>query len=310
MTEFTVTSLRRLFLRQFTGRSSRRGGSLLAIGAVLFALVVPVLAVPARAHAATPADASGWIRLGHLAPNTPAVDIYLSQFGQPQKVAFRKAGYGNVTPYSALQPGLYTVSMRPASAPASSPPALSADVQVKSDTTNTLLVFQNGPNGTIRGQMFTDDLTAPPSGSGRVRVVQGAPEPDTMDVTATSSGTVLASGLKYGDAGDYVTLPQGRVDLTLRHGTASSPVALDVRSASVSTVVVLAKPGGTLALSELRDATGVANAPTGGAATGGGGTALSGFPLVPVVLVGLVVGGLVVLAGRRSSPRPGRGARA
>jgi hypothetical protein len=300
MTESTVTSLRRLFLQQLSRRSSRRGGSLLAIAAFLLALAVPALAVPAQAHAATPAGTDGWMRLGHLAPNTPAVDIYLSQFGQPQKVAFRKAGYGNVTPYSALPPGLYTVSMRPASAPASSPPALSADVQVKADTTNTLLVFQNGPNGTIRGQMFTDDLAAPPSGSGRVRVVQGAPEPDPMDVSAADNGPVLASGLKYGDAGDYVTVPQGRLNLTLRHGTTSTPVTLDVRSASVSTVVVLAKPGGALALSELRDATGVANAPSGGAATGGGGTAPLPFPLVPALFVGLVVGILGVMTGRRS----------
>ncbi|HEX4362875.1 MAG TPA: DUF4397 domain-containing protein [Pseudonocardia sp.] len=282
--------------------------------AVLFALLCS-LAAPAVAAAAprqpnAPGAPTGWVRLGHLSPKTPPVDIYLSPFGQPQRVAFREAAYGAVTPYSALAPGTYTVSMRPANAPASFPPALSANVDVKADTANTMLVFENGPNGTIRGQLLTDDLAAPAGGSGKVRVVQGAPESTTMDVAAVN-GPTLATGLRYGDTGDYVTVPGGHWNVALKYGDTSAPATLDVRAATVCTVVVLNKPGGGLSLSELPDGTGTTSAPVGGAETGAGGTApdpagvglgANGPTVAAVLLVGLVIGALTVGA-RRSRPR-------
>ena len=44
------------------------------------------IAVAAVAFAAPAASASaghGWLRLAHLSPNTPAVDVYLYSFGNP-----------------------------------------------------------------------------------------------------------------------------------------------------------------------------------------------------------------------------------
>lgn len=277
------------------------------------ALVVALLfamTFPSTASAATPQGSPyGWVRLGHLSPNTPAVDIYLAPFGKPQKVAFRKAAYGNVTPYSALAPGTYTVSMRPASASPDSPAALSANVQVTAGSSNTMMVFQNGPNGTIRGQLFTDDLNQPAQGTGLVRVVQGAPNPDTLTVAATDGATMLADNLKYGDAGRYVSLPTGQRTLALRSGANTTPVTVDVASGSVSTLVVIDKPGGGLSATQLRDSTAVPVAPAGAANTGGGGTAPGPGLTLPVALVALVVGGLAVLIGRGSQaggPRRGR----
>ena len=289
----------------------RRASANLVV-AVLFALLCTV-AAPAVAAAAphapnapgAPGAPTGWVRLGHLSPRAPPVDIYLSPFGQPQRVAFREAGYGAVTPYTALAPGTYTVSMRPANAPASSPPALSANVDVKADTANTMLVFENGPNGTIRGQLLTDDLAAPAGGDGKVRVVQGAPESTTMDVAAVG-GPTLASGLRYGDSGEYVTVPGGHWDIALKYGDTSAPATLNVRPASVCTVVVLNKAGGGLTLSELMDGTGTASAPVGGAETGAGGTA-TGPPVAAVLVVGLVIGALTVGALRAGPRRRLRG---
>jgi Domain of unknown function (DUF4397) len=284
-------------------RSAPASTAVAVLVAVLLMLAAPALALaaPAPAPGVAPGAPSGWVRLGHLSPKTPPVDIYLSPFGQPQRVAFRQAAYGAVTPYTTLAPGTYTVSMRPANAPASSPPALSANVDVKADTANTMLVFENGPNGTIRGQMLTDDLSAPAAGAGKVRVVQGAPDPDAIEVNAVG-GPALASGLKYGDAGQYVTVPQGHWNVALRSGETVTPAAIDVRSASVCTVVVVHKPSG-LTLTELPDAAGTASAPAGGAETGGGGTAPGSFPLVPVLIVGLAVGALTVSALRAGSSR-------
>lgn len=251
---------------------------LIAVPAALLltgaAQAAPSGASAAPAQPAQPEPPTGWVRLGHLSPKTPAVDIYLAEFGQPEQVAFRKAGYGNVTPYSTLAPGAYTVSMRPAGAPASSAPALTATVELEPGTAYTMLVFENGPNGTIRGELLTDDLSAPPPNSGKVRLVQGATGQAPVDVT-TADGTTLASGLQYGQIADYVTLPAGQRQLTLSSGEKSVQATLDVKAGSTSTVVVLGSPDTGLTLSPLPDSTGVANAPTGGVETGAGGTATS-----------------------------------
>jgi hypothetical protein len=273
----------------------------------LVVAVLVALAFPITASAASPKGSpNGWVRLGHLSPNTPAVDIYLAPFGKAERVVFRKAGYGNVTPYSALAPGTYTVSMRPASAPADSPAALSANVQVKAGTSSTMMVFQNGPNGTIRGQLFTDDLTPPAQGSGLVRVVQGAPEPATLTVAGAQGGATLADNLKYGDASRYITLPKGQQSLVLRSGSTTTPVTVDVTAGSVSTVVVINKPGGGLTAKQLRDSTAVAAAPTGAANTGGGGTATQPVLTLTSALAALAVGTLSVLLVLGSRPRHDR----
>lgn len=275
-----------------------------AVAAAFLALVTPAVALaaaPAPAPTA-PGSPSGWVRLGHLSPKTPPVDIYLSPFGQPQRVAFREAAYGAVTPYSALAPGTYTVSMRPASAPASSPPALSANVDVKANTANTMLVFENGPNGTIRGQLLTDDLSAPPPGDGKVRLVNGTPLVNSMDVTAVG-GPTLASGLRYGDVSDYVPLPQGHWNIALKNGDQTLASAMDMRAARACTLVAVEKPGSALTLTQLPDTAGTANAPAGGADTGAGGTVARPLPMLPMLLVALVVGALTTAVARTGRVR-------
>jgi hypothetical protein len=283
---------------------NRRRNPLLATLAVTIVGAVLTLVIPASAQAATlgaPASApTGWVRLGHLSPKTPPVDIYLAPFGQPEKVAFRKAAYGNVTPYSPLPQGAYTVSMRPADAPATSTPALSATVDIKEGVAYTALVFENGQNGTIKPTLLTDDLNAPTAGNGKVRVVEAATGKPPVEVT-TVGGPSLATGLSYGDSSAYTTIPEGRWNLAIKDGTNTTPASADIRSGSVNTVVVIDSPTG-LKLTTLKDSTGspAAAAPAGGIATGGGGTAPGApFGVLPALLVGALAGTVTTWAMRR-----------
>ncbi len=295
---------------------SSRPSSLMTALATAAVAAVLTLAVPAIAQAATPAGPgiapaapagppTGWVRLGHLSPKTPPVDIYLAPFGQAEKVAFHKAAYGNVTPYTTLQPGAYTVSMRPADASPTSTPALSANIDIKPGVSYTALVFENGPDGTIKPTLLTDDLTAPAAGTGKVRIVEAATGKAPIDITAVG-GPVLASGLKYGDSSAYTTVPEGRWSLALKSGANTTQDSVDVRSGSVSTVVVVDTPGVGLKLTPLKDSAGTASAPAGGVATGGGSTApadpmydMATF-LLPALLAGGMVGSLTVWVRRRA----------
>ena len=58
-------------------------------------------------------DADGLLRLAHLSPDTPAVDVYVDAVADPDAgITLEGVGYGTVSDYQDVPPGTYTVSMR------------------------------------------------------------------------------------------------------------------------------------------------------------------------------------------------------
>jgi hypothetical protein len=99
--------------------------------ALLIAVPALLLGVPKAASAAPSASGTGWVRLAHLSPNTPAVDVYLYSFGNSTAAqVLHHVGYGVVSAYEPLAVGDYTVAMRAAGAAASTKPVLSASLDV------------------------------------------------------------------------------------------------------------------------------------------------------------------------------------
>src|SRR5260370_23557231 len=104
--------------------------SQLVAGLVLSAGLTGLLAPAASAATVTPMSGmDGWMRLAHLSPNTPPVDVYLYSFGSPAKaVVLHHVAYGTVSPYMRIAPGQYTIAMRAAGAPTHLPPMLAPAV--------------------------------------------------------------------------------------------------------------------------------------------------------------------------------------
>ncbi|HTQ90982.1 MAG TPA: DUF4397 domain-containing protein, partial [Streptosporangiaceae bacterium] len=146
---------------------------------MLIAACALLLGIPAAAASA--AQGTGWIRLAHLSPNTPPVDVYLYSFGDSNaKIVLHHVAYGEVSPYEAVTPGDYSVAMRAAGAPASSQPVLSTSVTVKADHAYT--VAGMGPKSGLRLQVLNDDLTTP-AGKSSVRVIQASLKEQTVKFT-------------------------------------------------------------------------------------------------------------------------------
>lgn len=261
---------------------------LVAASAVaLSALVVPVSA----AAQPGPGSTIGWVRVGHLSPQVPPVDVYFAKFGEPERVSIRKAGYGAVTPYSTLPPGKYTLSMRPADASPTTPAALSATISIAPGTAYSLLVFANGPEGTLNGELVTDDLTAPKAGTGRVRMVQGAVE--KAPVTATvANGPTLGTDVTYGVITPYAEVAAGKHQVSLAGSGTTTPTTLDVAAGSITTLLVT-QQGGGFGVTTLLDSAGPAATPILGVETGAGG-AVSHISPITAVLV--IVGGFLLMA--------------
>ncbi|MEP7023248.1 MAG: hypothetical protein ABJB47_05430, partial [Actinomycetota bacterium] len=55
-------------------------------------------------HHAPHARSFGWLRLAHLSPNTPAVDVYLYSVGNPRaKIVLKHVTYGTVSGYQNVK---------------------------------------------------------------------------------------------------------------------------------------------------------------------------------------------------------------
>ena len=270
--------------------------------ALLLAAWALLLSIPAAASASASSATSGtgWIRLAHLSPQMPPMDVYLYSFGHARaRIVLHHVAYGTVSPYKTVAAGDYSVAMRPAGASPASQPVLSGSVTVRAGRAYTAAAV--GPRPGLRLQVIRDDLTTP-AGKALVRVIQASLKQSV--VTVSWDGKVIASKLPFASLTPYRPVSPGTESVSADGGEANSRVTF--AAGTIHTLVVLDGTDG-LEIANLEDAAGSARAPAGGAATGFGGTAAHGpgSPVPWLVVIG--AGSLLALAGglgmRRSRPR-------
>lgn len=249
---------------------------------------------------AAPATAAtvGYVRLAHLSPDTPAVDVYLSSVAgaiEPKK--FDAVGYGVISQYLQLPPGAYAVSMRTVGAAADSPPILTTQANVEAGKAYT--VAGVGRYADLGLRVLTDDLSQPPPGKARCRVIHASVRAPVLDISI-AGGRTLASGVQFATTTDYWAVEPGKWTLQLQPVGSGSPTTVDLSLAANGVYSVLVVDGKVSGLSaEVRtDAVGM-TPPTGGVATGGGGLAprepapvgpgLAALALIGTVLIGYSV---------------------
>ena len=145
---------------------------LATITTLLGGAAVLVAATSPAASAAAVAGPEGWVRIAHLSPQAPAMDMYVYPFGNPGRpLVLKDVSYGAVSAYLAVSPGQYTVAMRGFGAPASSKPALTTSFMVAAGAAYTLAAL--GPDPGLRTEVLKDQMTTrparPSSGSCRPR---------------------------------------------------------------------------------------------------------------------------------------------
>jgi hypothetical protein len=241
------------------------------------------------------------VRLAHLSPNTPAVDVYLYSFGDSSaQLVLHHVAYGTVSPYEALAAGDYTVAMRAAGAAATAKPALSASLDVAPGGAYTVAGL--GPESGLRLQVLQDQLTTPP-GQVLVRIVQASLQQQKVSLTWNGKATI--SGLAFGSVSSYQTVSPATATLRVAGESETANSTITLAPGTVHTLVVLDGAKG-LVIDNLLDAAGSGTDPAGGAATGFGGTAPRVPSALPWVLV-MGAGALIAAAGgiglrRRARP--------
>jgi len=279
------------FVRRASGLLGRLSGlALLASGALLAVTAVAGPAGAATSH--VPASGYGWVRLAHLSPNTPPVDVYLYSYGKPSAmVVLHHVSYGTVSPYERVPHGEYTVAMRGVGASPSSTPVLSNNLMVHPGHAYT--VAGVGPNKALRLQVLDDRLTTP-RGKSLVRVIQASLK--EHHVTVTAGRATLAHNLAFASTTGYGTDSPGTWMVHAKGGSEAWSGQVKLAPGTIHTLVVLDSSGG-LEVTDLMDAAGSSVMPNGGAATGLGGTAPAPGSSPLPWLAALVAGALLTLAG-------------
>lgn len=255
-------------------------------------LVGLATAVAGLAFASSPAGAAtpSYVRLAHLSPDTPNVDVYMTSYTRPQwKLVIKGVGYGAVSKYQRVQPDRYAVSMRAAGAAESTPPVLSTNINAASGKAFT--VAGVGPYADLGLAVINDDLTLPAKDQVRVRVLQGSARAKTVAVDAVN-GPSVTSGIAFAKSTSYAAVPAGKWTLQVastEQTDLKATAAVTLSAGDVYSVVVLDAADGGLTLATHTDAVSAAVTPTGSVETGAGGTAGDGPGWLPLGAGGLGV---------------------
>ncbi|SDU83400.1 protein of unknown function [Microlunatus sagamiharensis] len=254
-----------------TARRSRT--ALLLVLGLLLALVG---LAPSAAPAAAKESGAGWVRLAHLSPDTPSVNVSLTSFGGSESMLkLSDVGYGDVSAYQKVPAGRYVASMTPAGGTAQSTPSITQAVTVADGRAYTVAAV--GDNANLRGTVLDDDLRTPKAGSAKVRLLQAAVSAPTATVTAVG-GPVLAQDAAFGSSTGYATIEAGVWDVQIAPaGAAPVDTTVTAQPGSVNTIVLLDGPSGQVTAKVVKDASASPKAPKKGTGvdTGGGGTATS-----------------------------------
>ena len=265
----------------------------------IIGLTILTIGLFAGAAPASASTGSGWLRLAHLSPNTPAVDVYLYSFHNPKAlVVVHHVAYGTVSGYQKIPSGEYTVAMRKAGAPSSSPPVISTTVDIHVGAAYT--VAGMGPANGLRLRVLRDKLVTP-RGKALVRIIQASLSQHL--VTLRAGHSLLARNVPFASVTPYHVVKPGTWVVSARGQTEHTSSTITLTAGTIHTIVVLDSPG-DIRLDDLVDAAGSEVAPAGAPATGYGGTAPrpGGADLPWLILAG--AGVLLSIVGVRKATRP------
>lgn len=238
-------------------------------------------AVAGAIAAPVAAQDEAFVRVVHASPDAPNVDIWVDG-----ATALTDVPFTAVSDYLALPAGEHNVQV---TATGTTDPVIDADLTLEAGTSYT--VAATGTLAEIAPTVLTDDRT-PADGQAKLRIFHASPSaPASVDVAVTD-GPVLAEGLAFGAATDYLTVDPATYPVEIRAaGEADAALSLEATLDAGQNYTAIAMDGGDAGV-QVIVATEAAISMPDTAAEGG---ALS----TPIALIGLL---FVALAGLTALP--------
>ena len=159
----------------------------------------------------TDEDGSARVRVAHLVPDAPSVDVYVDG-----SEALSGLGFRDVTQYLSVPTGTRTVRITPAGDPNTT--AFEGDVALDAGRM-TLAAVGELDDGSLGVEQLDDTDGLHDPSKAMVRVVHASP--DAPPVTVSANGSPLFEDLSFGGATDYAEVPPGEYEISV--GPASDP---------------------------------------------------------------------------------------
>jgi hypothetical protein len=263
---------------------------------VVMALLFAALALPVTAGAQ---EKGARVRVLHLSPDAPKVDVYVDGTKTLTGVPFKTA-----TKHAQVPAGTHTVQLRAAGSAAGGSPLGTARVTAAPGAAYTLAAV--GLAAKLQILVLKDDFTAPPPGKAKLRGIDASPQSPPIDI-AIAGGPVLFHDLTFPEATPFATIEAGSMALEVRLAGTEQVVfksgARPLPAGAILTVAGTVSPTGTIEVLPILDAAGAGATPRGGIATGAGGSApAEGAGLTGSLAaagLALLVGGAIAVARRR-----------
>lgn len=193
--------------------------------------------------APTAATPTALVRVVHLSPNAPNVDVAVDG-----SIALANVPFPVFSGYLEVPSGTRNVQVRPTGTQTA---VIEADLSLTTGTAYS--VFATGLVADISAVVAVDDLVAPAAGNVKVRVVHGAPSAPNVDVYATAPGadintaTPVLTNVPFRAVSSYLTVPAGQYQFRVTP-TGTKTVAIDLtvtlNTNSIRTVVARDNVGG------------------------------------------------------------------
>lgn len=156
---------------------------------------VSLLVVPATGPAGEINDSRAALRVGHFAPNVPAVDVFLKAPGQANTAGDRVLSgvtFPQDSGFLKVPSGTYDASVALAGSLAGVLNLNGATLGASTSTSVFAIGLLNGSgNQALRLAAFADDRT-PVAGKAKVRVLHLSPDAPAVDVVVLNGGTIAA----------------------------------------------------------------------------------------------------------------------
>lgn len=169
--------------------------AVMALG--MLAMAVPVFAQGEEAQ----------VRVAHLSPDAPRVDVYLD--GEPVE-GLSGVPFTTVSSYFPVQAGSHNVEIFAAGD--DSEPVVQADLDLRGGTSYTVGAVGLAQDGSLKAQVYEDNVSLPERGDTKLRAIHAAPDVQAVDI-APEDGEDLFVDLGFPNASSYAEVPAGTYTL-------------------------------------------------------------------------------------------------
>lgn len=190
------------------------------------------------------------VRVIHASPNTPAVDVFIAGVELVSDLEFRES-----TQYRSIQPGAYRLEVFPANTKEN--PLITTTLNLTEGTSQTVLAI--GTRDSIRPLVLRDDLSAPPPGRARIRLVHAGSDAPPLDILIPQLQAPAFQNIRFGEVTQYRVLDAGTYTVVVTPaGNPENEVfrvpSLRIESGAVYTAVVTGRlADDTLSVTLYRD---------------------------------------------------------